>query len=400
MSEALFRYFARTHEGEVRTGTVLAKSAQAALLDLKRRSLIVTAVSRTRSSRASGVGFRKQQALRAFYRAFSVMLRSGVNLRRALAVSIARCGDGRLSESLNGILADVEDGSSLSAAMSRRPREFPPLQTAMVAAGEAGGVLDDVLDRIASALDQEHEMRKKIQAALAYPCVVACAAGALVTFLLVRIIPMFTDVFQKFGAPLPLPTRILVQLSGTLRSPLTLLALAAVLLCSAGCFTACEWRFPGFKDRLRLSTPVLGRIFRMATIARITRMLGTLLSSGVGILTTIEAVAPVAGARPFSVALMQMSNSLRSGETLHDSMTRAQLFEPLLLALVAVGEETGAVDRMMLAAAGYLDVEVQTALTTLAAIVEPALIGVLGLFVGLIVFSIFLPLYALIGSIQ
>jgi type IV pilus assembly protein PilC len=394
----IFRYAARTANGVLVTGMVRAESPNAAAIDLQRRALVVTTIKESKRN-AGAYYWRRRSALHGFYRSFAVLLRSGVVLRRALGVAIAHCKERELQESLSGVLSDVEQGSTLSAAMARRPREFPALHTAMIGAGELGGVLDEVLERIAALLDRDHIVRKRIESALAYPALVASAAACVVIFLVARIVPMFAGMFQQLGARLPMPTRVLLSFAKVLNSPALPVAMAAVgliILLTVGATS----RFGRERlDRFRLGIPVLGSILRMAAISRIARMLGMLLRCGVSILPSIDAALPLCGSALYAAGLRQIGDGLRRGEPLHLCMTRCGLFNPLLLALVAAGDETGTVDKMLLAAADYLDVEVEAGLTAFAALVEPALISFLGLIVGFIVFSIFLPLYALIGSL-
>ncbi|MGH7683437.1 MAG: type II secretion system F family protein, partial [Vulcanimicrobiaceae bacterium] len=289
-----FRYAARTLQGTSIAGIVRAESASTAAIDLQRRALVVTSVRESKAG-SGGYGWRRRRALHGFYRAFSVLLRSGVVMRRALGVAIAHCREQDLQEALGAVLSDVEHGSSLSAAMSRRPREFPPLHTAMIGAGEVSGALDDVLERIATLLDRDHVVRKRIQSSLAYPAVVACAATCVIIFLIARVVPMFAGMFRQFGAPLPMPTRVLLSLSTILNSPGFLIAISCVafLICVV-VRTTIRFREESL-DRVRLGIPFWGRIVRMAIVARIARMVGLLLGCGLSILPSIDAALPVCG---------------------------------------------------------------------------------------------------------
>ena len=256
-----------------------------------------------------------------------------------------------------------------------------------------------MLERITTLLYRDHIVRKRIQSALAYPAIVASGAILVIVFLVARVLPMFAEMFRQFGTPLPMPTQVLIGFSKLVNSPTVLVAVSGLVLVS---FLAIRMasRFRGERlDRIRFRIPILGPIFRMAVIARIARMLGMLLRCGVNILPAIDTALPICGSPMYADGLRQVADALRKGEPLHLSMTRSGLFDPLLLALVAAGDESGTVDKMLLAAADYLDVEVAAGLDAFAALVEPALIGFLGLIVGFIVFSIFLPLYTLIGSL-
>ncbi|MBV8152352.1 MAG: type II secretion system F family protein [Candidatus Eremiobacteraeota bacterium] len=407
MSAATFHYSARTATGEPVSGTLRAQSPTAALSDLRRRALFVTALGsesgvRPQLARARVWTNDRNRALVAFFRAFSTLLHSGVTIRRALVVCIERCLDPVLRESLRAVVADVEQGAALSVAMSRRPREFASLYVAMIRAGEAGGVLDDVLARIAGVLEREHALRKRLASALAYPAVVALAASALGAFMLIHVAPLFAEMFAKFGVSVPAPTRMLVSVGRALAAPGPWLALAIACIGVAAMLIRLHQDSNGklLFDRIRLRIPVFGALVRAAAVARIARMLGALLRSGVGILAALEVLGPVAGSPIYAAALAQVADALRRGEPLMVPMRRTGAFDPLVVALVGAGEETGAVDQMFLAVADYLDVEVEATIATLAAILEPALIVFLGCVVGLIVFSIFIPLYGLIGSIS
>ncbi len=402
MNVTVFRYTARSREGEVVAGTLRAESVRAAAIDLQRRALFVTSLTvgtEIRRFSLPEIEGRRRRAVLAFFRALSVLVRAGVPLRRALDVAVAHCGERRLREALRAVVADVEHGSTLSAAFARRPADFSPLQTAMIGAGETGGVLDDVLDRIADVLEREHVVRKKLQAALTYPALVAGAAILLIAFLMVHVVPMFASLFARFSVPLPWPTRMLLDIGSVLGSVKTLPGLVGVIASAAAISGFCKLERLAAFDRIKLNVPLVGAVIRHATVARIIRMLGALLRSGVGILTAIDVVAPVSGSRTYRRALSQVSDALRRGEGMYRALQQTALFDPLTLALVGVGEESGALDAMLLAAANYLDVEVEAAIAAFVALLEPALIGVVGLVVGLIVFSIFLPLYGLIGSI-
>jgi type IV pilus assembly protein PilC len=238
-----------------------------------------------------------------------------------------------------------------------------------------------------------------VQTALVYPAVVAGAAAVLILSLIVHVVPMFASLFARFTVPLPWPTRVLLELGtalGTIKSiPILVTAMAGVAAVSR----LVRPEQIESLDRVRLKIPLIGVLLRYGAVARLTRMLGVLLRSGVSVLSAIDVVAPVSGSRTYERGLRRVGDALRRGEGIHAAFQRNLSCDPLTLALIGVGEESGALDAMLIAAANYLDVEVEATLATLAAILEPALIGVVGLVVGLIVFSIFLPLYGLIGSI-
>ena len=399
MRTELFRYTARTAEGEFVAGALMAETAAGVAIDLRRRALFVTSVSKAAAVRPQSLNFRRRRTLHGFFRSFAVLIRSGIPIRRALRIVIQHSRDRLFRETLKAVLADVEHGASLSVAMARRPVEFPALLTAMIGAGEAGGVLDDVLDHISSTLDREHEVHRRLQSALVYPAVVAASAGVLLTFLITRVVPMFASMFDRFGVALPAPTRILLRIGTVVAAPFTMLSLIAFSLAAVAAAIWIARTRPAVVDRVTFALPVIGEVLRLATRARIARMLGRLLLSGVGILRALEVLAPVSGSKPYVNAISQIGRALERGDSFEEAVRSSGIFDSLSVALIAVGEEAGRIDQTFLTIADYLDIELQAKVTTLSALVEPLLIGGLGLVVALIVFSIFLPLYALMGSI-
>lgn len=407
MSAVLFRYTARSADGALVRGTMEAADAMTVLAALRTRALFVTAVERESAlartvGRSLRLGSPRRKALLGFFRSFSTLIRAGVAMRRALEVAIERAGDGPLREALRSVLADIEHGSSLSEAMARRPHAFRPLAIAMVRAGEAGGILDDVLERLASFLERDADLRKKLRSALAYPAVVLASATVLIVFLIARIVPMFAQMFDAFHVEPPVTTKALLALGAALSRPDAWFAASAAALLAAAAIAATLRTRRGAlaADRLRLRIPLVGTLIAKAITARIARMLATLLRSGIELVAAIEVVRPVAGSPAFALALERVDAALRSGETLTAPLEASRLFDPLAVALVRVGEETGLVDEMLFKIAAYFETDVEAAVATLGAIVEPALIGVLGVVVGFIVFSVFIPLYSLIGSIS
>ena len=406
MSAGQYRYTARDAAGEQIRGSMEAPSIEAVLASLRTRALFVTSVDRetllaSTVGRSLHVGAPSRRALLTFFRSFSTLIRAGVPMRRALDVTIERTTDGVLRESLRSVLSDVEHGTSLSEAMGRRPRAFAPLYVAMVRAGEAGGILDDVLERLASFLERDADLRKKVRAALAYPAVVVVAAFGLVLFLMARIVPMFAQMFDAFHVDLPATTSILLAAGEALQRPATWIGSVAVtgFACVALVFAVRTKGGALALDRLRLRLPVFGPLLHKAITARVARTLATLLRSGIELVTAIDVVRPVAGSPAYATALGNVEVALRAGDALTTPLEASRLFDPLAVALVRVGEETGLLDEMLLKVAAYFETDVEAAIATLGAVIEPALIGVLGGAVGFIVFSVFIPLYSLIGSV-
>lgn len=403
----VFYYRARGADGSPIQGSMEAETVDQVLANLRTRPLFVTDVERAKG-RLRPLGIPRISrapdgtAMLAFYRSFAMLVRSGVSIRRALIITIDRCEDRRLREALSAVLSDVETGSSLSVALGRHPKEFAALQIAMIGAGEVGGVLDDVLERVATLLEKDRGLRKKIQSALAYPSVVLAASVALIVFLMAKIVPMFADMFATFHAELPAPTQALIRVGMALSQPSIWLAASIAIMAAAVGLRFAERTRAGalWLDDIRLHVPIMGGLVRKGATARIARMLGCLLRSGVTLLHAIDVTIPVTNSRKFGAALQSVHAALGEGDSLSNPLKATRLFDPLFVALVGVGEETGTVDEMMLKVADYFDADIDTAIATLGAVVEPLLIVFLGGVVGLIVLAIFLPLYSLIGSVN
>ena len=400
-----FHYTARTLAGAAVRGRLDAPDLESALAGLRRRALFVTAVvpgrRRADAFRWPRPGTSSRRARVAFFRSFATLVRAGVPIRRGLMVTIERCESRAVAATLRDVLADVERGAALSVAFGKQPRAFAPLIVAMVAAGESGGILDDVLERIAGFLERDHALRKSVAAALAYPATILAASFALVTFLVVRVIPMFSTLFASFHVALPPTTMALMALGNAAEQPVALAA-AAMFAAAAGCRLLAVARTSTGRyafDRFRLRVPLVGGLLRKTIMARFARMLGTLVRSGIELSAALEIVLPVTGSPVYADGLNRVALALREGEALTPPLAATGLFDPMLIALTGVGEETGMLDVMLPKAAEYFESDVSAAIATIGAVIEPALIGVLGLIVGVIVYSIFIPLYSLIGSV-
>ncbi|MDP9017546.1 MAG: type II secretion system F family protein [Candidatus Eremiobacteraeota bacterium] len=323
-------------------------------------------------------------------------------MRRALEVTIEQCTDGRLAEALRSLHSSIESGSTLSEAMSKRPREFSILLVAMIRAGELGGSLDQVLDRLATLLERDRATRKRMASALTYPGFVALTAVLLIVFLLSSIVPMFASLFDQMHVDLPHTTAFLLLVGAAFRN----VSMWTGMLVVAGTSSVLAARLMRTRtgrllwDRQKLRIPIFGALMRKSLLARLTRMLGSLLKSGVGLIVALEVVADVVGNAAYEQSVTDVREALREGDPLAEPLAQCGLYDPLIIQLVRVGEETGALDAMLLRIAEYYELDVETALATLGSIVEPVLIVGLGAVVGFIVFSIFIPLYTLIGSIK
>jgi type IV pilus assembly protein PilC len=286
--------------------------------------------------------------------------------------------------------------------MARHPNEFARLYVATIRAGELGGVLDDVLERLANVLERDRATHKRVAASLAYPAIVGCAALGLILFLLTSIVPMFKSMYEQMHVPLPPITSALIVVGSTLRSPAlwtcVFLAWAALLLLVVW-FRRTERTSPTLESAC-LALPVAGAIIRKSTVARFARMLGTLLHSGVGLVAALEIVTDIVTVHQYRESIVALRRSLSEGTPVSEPLARSGLYEPLFIQMLRVGEETGSLDAMLLRIADYYDLDVETMLSALGSLLEPAMILFLGGAVGFIVAAIFIPLYTLIGNMK
>lgn len=404
---SVYAYTARSNDGRFVAGSMLADSSDQVLAHLRTRALFVTSLETQTTLRGAVTSACTAMPVSAsarlgLFRSLATLIKAGVPLRRALEVGIEQCRDRRLAEALRSVASDIEGGTSLSHAMARRPREFPRLFIALIRAGELGGVLDEVLERLATMLELDRSMRKRVAAALAYPILVTCAAVALVLFLVENIVPAFGGLFAEMHVDIPLSTKVIIAIGSGLRSPVAAGGFLVGVL-GVAFIVRLAWSRPNLApafDRVILASPVAGPLIRKVMIARLSRTLGTLLRSGVALLNALEACRDVLGNALYSQSIETLEARLREGEPMTLTLEKSKLFDPIFLQLVRVGEETGTLDSMLLRVAEYFELDVETAISALSSIVEPLLIVFLGTAVGIIVGSVLIPLYSIIGSIK
>jgi type IV pilus assembly protein PilC len=402
---SLYYYTARRADGLFVRGSIQTATDTAALASLRTRALFVTSLQSAATPRgvlaaALQLGPVTKKDLVTFFRGFSTLVRAGVDIRRSLDVTLEQCRNRRLREALASTVNDVECGLALSEALSRHPHEFPRVLITMIKSGEAAGALDDVLDRIASVLERDHAVRKRAASALAYPAIVAVAATTLVVFLMTSVVPAFRAMYDQMHVPIPWITEMLMRLGMCLRRPQLwivagLAAFGAVLVVSRSVAAR-----DGAMEDLTMRVPLAGPILRKAALAEFARMLGTLLHSGVALVAALDVVADLVRSATYRRSIAGLRSALAEGASFSEPLARSGLYEPMFVQLVRVGEETGALDAMLLRIAQYYDLDVETALNALGSVLEPFMILLLGGAVGFIVAAVFIPLYTLIGSIK
>ena len=401
-----YAYRVRTKEGRVLEGKMDAGGESAVASKL--RSQGMTPIQITKDSKASmkmELHILPQRVklkdLAIFSRQFATMINSGLSLLRALNILAEQSENPKLAEAIKSIRDDVERGSSLSAAMSKFPKVFNNLFVSMVRAGETGGQLDTVLMKVADTYETEHKLRQKVKSAMTYPIAVLGISVALLIVMLIFIVPTFAEMFKGLGGELPLPTKILVTMSEQAKIFVPLGFLIAI-----GCFigykrgrrTSAQFRHKA--DKLKLKIPILGDLTDKIAVARFTRMLGLLLKSGVPILQALDIVGEAAGNEVINRAAQDVRESVRTGESMAAPLSNHSVFPPMVIQMISVGEDTGALDSMLDKIADFYDQEVESMTESLVSLIEPIMIAFLGGIVGSMVVALYMPMFGIFDLIK
>ncbi len=335
------------------------------------------------------------EVVTGFSRQFATMIDAGLPLVQCLNILGDQAENETFKKVVKKVTADVEAGSTLSEAMAKHPKSFNSLFINMVAAGEIGGILDQVLLRVSTYMEKAEQLKRKIKGAMMYPTVVMIVAIGATATLLVVVVPTFVNMFEQAGAVLPLPTRIVVGLSEFLQK--YLLYIIAAIVGAISLFKRYYATDNGEKvvDNIKLHMPVLGDLIRKSSVARFARTLSTLLASGVSILEALDITARTAGNRVIQDALLEARTSIGGGETIAAPLTEAEVFPPMVMQMVNVGEQTGALDNMLGKIADYYDEEVDAAVDALTSIIEPLIIVYLGVVIGGMVLAMYMPLFSM-----
>jgi type IV pilus assembly protein PilC len=400
-----FEYSARDRAGKMLTGKTSAPTEQAVVQKLRSQGYAPVTI------RESGAGLNKDisfgfggrvglKDLAVMSRQFATMIDSGLSLLRALSILSEQTSNKTLAAALGQVRSAVEAGESLSAAMGRHPKIFPSLMINMTRAGEIGGFLDRVLLQIAANFEAEVKLRSKIKSAMTYPTVVFAIAVLAVIGMLLFIVPVFAKMFSDLGGQLPAPTRVLVFLSASLKVtaiPLAVLIVAGVI--TWGRISDKEG-VRNIVDPMKLRVPVFGQLFRKVAISRFTRNLGTMLSSGVPILQSLEVVGNASGNTVIRKAASAIEVSIRAGESLAAPLSSHSVFPPMVVQMLAVGEDTGAMDTMLAKISDFYDDEVEATAEALTSLIEPLMIAVLGGVIGAMIIALYMPIFSVFSLIK
>lgn len=352
------------------------------------------------NARLAMAGKVKLTDITVFTRQFATMINSGVAMVRTLHILTEQTRSPRLRRIVEDLKVRVEAGNSLSESMAKHPEVFDKLFVGMVRAGEAGGVLDEVLLRVATFLEASNKLQQQVKSAMTYPIVVCVMAVGIFVAMLVFILPVFADMFAQMNAKLPAYTQFLIDLSGIVAGPVGL-GIAASL---AGLFVLYQrWSKTDhgkhFIDKHILEVPIIGGLTQKVAVARFTRTLGTLLRSGVPLLNALEIVRDSAGNMIVSGAVEDVRQAVREGEGITRPLEKADIFPPMVTQMISIGEETGAIDSMLEKVADFYDEEVEAAVKSLTSLLEPLMMGGIGLLVGSIVVGMYLPIFTIINQV-
>lgn len=393
----------RSPNGEILSGEYQAETREELIGYLRKRKIIITSIKENAKKFnfkfrfGSGISVKD---LGVFTRQFSTMINAGLPLVQCLDILVNQTEQEHFKETIADVMSEVEGGATLGEAMARHPKIFDRLYTNMVEAGEAGGILDLILNRLAVYLEKADALQRKVKSALTYPAVVLVTALGACLFMLMFIIPTFAKMFTDFGGELPLPTKIVMGISDFLRDYWYLLAGGTIgFIVGYNRYYATD---SGRRviDRAMLKIPMLGIVIRKGAVARFTRTLGTLISSGVPILNGLEITAKTAGNRIVEEAVMATRESISQGRTISDPLKESGVFPPMVTSMIAVGEQTGALDEMLEKIANFYDSEVDTAVDALTSIIEPIMIVVMGAMVGGMLVAMYLPMFKLIAVVS
>ena len=394
---SVFEYTARTATGEETIGTIDASSREEVVQQLRKNRMMVVRVREQRKRKKGGrVPIRDTVV---FTRQFATMVNSGLPLVQALDILARQTENKTLSEVTKQVVYDVESGNTLADALAKHPNAFSQLYVNMVAAGEAGGILDTIMLRLATFLEKNDAIIRKVKGAMVYPSVIFSVAILAVLVLLIFVIPTFQNMFASVNLELPLPTRLVIAMSAFLQGFWWGIIGAGVILFFG---IKSYYRTENGKlviDKTLLGFPVLGDLLRKSSVSRFTRTLGTLLASGVSILDGLEITARTAGNRVIHDAVMESRGSIAGGETIAGPLEKSGVFPPMVTSMIAVGEATGGLDEMLSKIADFYDDEVDAAVSTLLSLMEPVMIVFLGVIVGGMIVAMYLPIFDMINAV-
>jgi type IV pilus assembly protein PilC len=399
----LFEYTARNAStGQIQKGQLEVPSKDEVSAYLRKNRLILVSLREAPKQIKLNIGGGriKTRDIVIFTRQFATMINAGLPLVQSLNILAQQTENKALAEVTKQVVYDVESGNTLADAFSKHPKAFSALYVNMVAAGEAGGILDTILLRLATFLEKNDALVRKVKGAMVYPGVIITVACAAIAVLLIFVIPTFQNMFASANLELPLPTRVVIGMSQLLIGYWWVLiaAIGGAVFAFRQYYATSDGRRR--VDGMLLKAPVLGDLLRKSAVSRFTRTLGTLVSSGVSILEGLEITAKTAGNRVIHDAVMESRQSIAGGETIAAPLEKSAVFPPMVISMIAVGEQTGGLDEMLSKIADFYDEEVDVAVSALLSLMEPIMIVVLGVIVGGMVIAMYLPIFDMMNAVQ
>jgi len=399
----VFQWTGRTLKGAVQKGELTAASKEEVIAHLRRQRIIPTAIAPKPKAlfKLPFIGRVKDKDIIIFTKQFATMIDGGLPLVQALDVFSRQTANKTLAKTITDVKTSVEGGSTYADALKRHPRVFSELYANMVAAGEAGGALNTVLNRLAQYIEKTMKLKKKVKGAMIYPSFIIGAAVIVVAIIMVLVVPTFATMYAQLGGVLPLPTRITVGISNFLGGIGGLLILGSIITLVVFIikFRMTE-RGKRLTDTLLLKLPVFGELFRKVAIAKFTSTLGTLVGSGISILDGLKIAAKTAGNKVIEKAVLQTREDVTVGTTIAEPLVKSGVFPAMVTEMISVGESVGALETMLNKVADFYEEEVDRAAANLTSMIEPALMVFLGVTIGFIVISMYLPIFRLIQLIR
>ncbi len=398
----VFQWSGKNAKGLVESGEITAESRDEVIAQLRSRNIVPTAVTEKKSKGLSlSLGRISDKDLVVFTRQFATMIDAGLPLVQALDILATQVENKTLAKTIEQVKIDVEAGSTYADALRKHPKVFSELYVNMVAAGESGGILDTILNRLATYIEKAMKLKKKIKGAMIYPAVVTTIAVAVIAVIMIFVVPTFAKMFSQLGGVLPLPTRIVMAMSNFIAGTGGLIVLGAIIVLVVAIIQIRKTeKGRYFIDSILLRLPIFGILLRKAAIAKFTRTLGTLVSSGVPILDGLDITAKTSGNKVIERAIYDVRQGVSEGKTISEPLMKSKVFPPMVNHMIAVGESTGALDAMLSKIADFYDDEVDAAVSNLTSMIEPLLMVFLGGSVGFIVVSMYLPIFKLITLIK
>jgi len=399
----VYQWSGKTPKGIIESGEITAATKDEVIAQLRKRNITATVViEKPKKVSRFGLGGRvKDKDIVVFTRQFATMIDAGLPLVQALDILSTQVENKSFGKVLAQVKIDVESGSTYADALKKYPRVFSELYANMVAAGEAGGILDTILNRLSAYIEKAMKLKKKVKGAMVYPAVVTSIAVMVIAVIMIFVVPTFSKMFTTLGGTLPLPTRIVINLSNFIAGIGGLLVAGAIVAIVVFIvqFRRTE-KGKHITDKILLRLPIFGMLINKVAVAKFTRTLGTLVSSGVPILDGLEITAKTSGNKVIEYAIMEVRKGVVGGKTLAEPIMKAKVFPPMVTHMIAVGESTGALDAMLGKIADFYDDEVDASVSNLTAMMEPMLMVFLGTAVGFIVISMYLPIFKLITLIK